>query len=220
VSPGRYALILTHNRLELLTRCISAIAPQVDLIVVIDNASDPPVKNLGRDLRYIIVRDGEQPPNLSRLWNIGIKVISNYATTDSFDIAFLCDDAVVHDTWFQDVSTCMREHGAMAGSTHSAMGVQFPIMKTHPDSDIWNRMCPWAFIMRGEARILADEDLRWWWGDTHMDFTARRHGGMVIAPGPVVANEKLGEFTNIHAHLAEQAGRDGETFAAKWGRPW
>lgn len=222
MNPGRYAIILTHNRPELLADCVNAIGPQADFLVIIDNASDPPVYLLDCDYPYVIIRVLEQPPNLSRLWNVGILVLSDlqFNETEPYDIAFLCDDTVVPEGWFQAVSWAMRQNACVAGSTHCAHPVAQPIIKRAPDSDVWNRMCPWAFVVRGEAGIRADEDLKWWWGDTHMDFTARQAGGMVIAPGPVVPNLRMGEFTNIYAHLGEQSGRDGETFAAKWGRPW
>lgn len=225
MTHARYAVILTHNRPNLLLRCVKAISFQVDMTVIIDNASAPPV--IATDFRpypSMVIRDSEQPPNLSRLWNIGITCVENWTRMqqqESWDLAILCDDAIVHDGWFQRTAACMREHECMAASTHSVLATEYPVLKTAPDHDVYNRMCPWAFILRGEAGIRADEDLRWWWGDTHVDFTARKLGGMIIAPGPVVPNEKMGEFTNIYAHLGEQAGRDGETFAAKWGgRPW
>lgn len=217
---GTYAIVLTCDRPELLEQCLEAIHPQVDLVFTIDNGAFHPRS----------VPDGvfvlpypKKPPNLSKMWNLGIDwvtVTAGYAKQDTWDIAFLCDDAIVHPTWFLEVTTEMRAMGAAAGSTHCATPVTSPILKMAPDHDIWNRMCPWAFVLRGEAGIRADEDLQWWWGDTAVDFTARLAGGMVLAPGAVVQNQKMGEYTNIYAHLAEQAGRDGETFAAKWGRPW
>lgn len=222
MNHGTYAIVLTCDRPELLKQCLEAIKPQVDMVVIIDNGSHVTLPSTKyRDFVKYSVPD--KPPNLSKFWNLGIGSVIYQAQRrhlDTWDIAFLCDDAIVHPTWLQEVTGPMRAMGAAAGSTHSAVSINAPILKTTPDHDIWNRMCPWAFVLRGEAGIRADEDLQWWWGDTHMDFTARQVGGMVIAPGAVVQNQKMGEYTNIYAHLAEQAGRDGETFAAKWGRPW
>lgn len=221
MNPGKYAIVLTHNRPELLQRCVAAIGPQVDLTVIIDNASEPAVEAGSFTYPNVVVREPQQPPNLSRLWNVGLVLLDWWTQSQNWDVALLCDDAIVHEGWFEETAHCMREHDCVAASTHSVLPVQYPIIKTEPDHDVYNRMCPWAFILRGEAGLRADEDLKWWWGDTHMDFSARKAGGMVIAPGPVVPNEKMGEFTNIYTHLGEQAGRDGETFAAKWnGRPW
>lgn len=221
MTHGKYALVLTHNRPELLELTVAAIGPQVDLIMVIDNASDPPVSVFGID-PMIVIREPEQPPNLSRLWNIGMQAVNNLAAgQDTWDIAFLCDDAIVPAGWFDIVATGMREHDATVASTHCANPVTAPILKTTRDSDVWNRMCPWAFIMRGERSFPADEDLKWWWGDTYVDFTARQNGGMVIVPGPVVVNQKMNEFTATYPGLMQQSGDDGNTFARKYGgRPW
>lgn len=220
---GRFAIILTHNRPDLLHDAYAAVEAQGAWPVVIDNASDPPLYILYSSC-HTKIRVEDQPPNLSRLWNVGLATVTQLAHEwhlDLWDVAFLCDDAVIPHGWFDKVSGCMRAHEAMAASTHCAVPVAAPILKTEPDHDIWNRMCPWAFMIRGERAFAADEDLQWWWGDTHMDFTARKLGGMVIAPGPVVRNERTNEFTNTVPGLAEQAGRDGEVFAAKWGgRPW
>lgn len=217
---GTYAIVLTCDRPELLDQCLDAIQPQVNLTIVINNGA----AFTERPLSNVVLNVPTKPPNLSRFWNIGIREVERRAGRkgqDTWDIAFLCDDAIVHPTWFGEVTTEMRAMGAAAGSTHSAVETKVPILKTTPDHDIWNRMCPWAFVLRGEAGIRADEDLQWWWGDTDLDFKARNTGGVVIAPGSVVTNQRVGEFTNVYAHLAEQAGRDGETFVKKWGyRPW
>jgi hypothetical protein len=80
-------------------------------------------------------------------------------------------------------------------------------------------MCPWAFILRGEVGLRADEKFGWWWGDTDLDWQACAAGGVLLLPGPVPANT-LANSTTVGA-LAEQAGRDGQYFTAKWGRrPW
>ncbi len=39
---GTAAVILTHNRPELLAACVGAIRGQVDTVLVVDNASAPP----------------------------------------------------------------------------------------------------------------------------------------------------------------------------------
>src|SRR5262245_26299138 len=219
----RVAIILTHNRPELLDQTFWSAVSQGAYVIIIDNASEPPVPDVF-SAPNTLIRVPTQPPNLSRFWNIGlgISVVQGQIWgVQEWDVAYLCDDVQLPSGWWDVVSSCMRTHDAVAASTHCAVPVEAPILKTAPDNDIWNRMCPWAFMMRGEYALLADEDLKWWWGDTHMDFTARVRGGMVIAPGPVVVNERVNEFTNTVPGLGEQAGRDGEVFAAKWGgRPW
>lgn len=216
----RYAIILTHNRHELLFQAVVALKPQADLILVIDNASDPPVDQDSLDVDVLHVED--QPPNLSRFWNIGLDFIQDHwVTIPQWDVAILCDDVTVPEDWYGEVSSCMRAFAAAAGSTHQWSPVDSPILKTAPDSDIANRMCGWAFVLAGEKGLRADEDLKWWFCDTDLDWQARANGGMVICPGPVAHNIHPNDFTSRVPGLAEQAGQDGQTFARKYGsRPW
>jgi glycosyltransferase involved in cell wall biosynthesis len=220
----RYAIVLTHNRPELLAQCVAAIREQSDFTIVIDNASDPPVAlaDFPDPVNILtLIRDPEQPPNLSRLWNRGFDTIMDRALSSEWDVAVLCDDVIVPDGWFETVATGMRANGAAAASTHQWSEVHAPILKQAPDNDLNNRMCGWAFVVAGEKNLRADEDLKWWWCDTDMDWQARNSGGMVIVPGPVAKNIHPNDFTYRVPGLAEQTGVDGLTFTRKWGgRPW
>lgn len=219
----RFSIILTHDRPELLRQCIDAIEPQSDLVLVIDNASNPLAVYDGPSLKVKLLHIPDQPPNLSALWNRGFRWLA--AGTEDFhsawDIAVLCDDTVPSEGWYEAVSTCMRQHGCVAGSTHQWYAVSSPVVKTGPDGDLAGRMCGWAFMVAGEKKLMADEDLKWWWADTEMDWRARSNGGMVICPGPVVHNIHPNDFTVRIPELNHQSGVDGETFARKHGnRPW
>lgn len=219
------AFILTHNRHELLRKSILAIAKQVHAVCVIDNASSPPVTwEEVSPHAHTLIHSDEQPPNLAMLMNVGFDWAEETALTWSYEawnVACLCDDVEVPSGWFQAVRDCIRETGATAGSTHQAAPVSSPLMKTEPDSDIYNRMQGSACVFRGEAKLRADEDMHWWWQDTDLDWQARAAGGMVIAPGPVAINQFPNDYTHSRPELAERAGLDGEVFRQKWGfRPW
>lgn len=222
-GPTSFAIILTHNRLTELAATVAAIAPQVDMTLIIDNASNPPVSAAGYET-VTVIRHPQQPPNLSTMWNFGLDWAAGWATEPWWNVALLCDDVVVQPDWFQGVRDAMRMLGASAASRHQAVGITAPILKTEPDRDVWNRMCGWAFMVAGERGLRADERLHWWWCDTHMDFLARKNGGMVLVPGPPAINSQENYWTTRKPELAEQAGKDGETFAEIWahdgGRPW
>ena len=225
LTPPRYAIILTHNRPELLAQCVAAIRLQADVTIIIDNASEPAVAPEDFPLEgggpFLLINDPLQPPNLSYLWNRGFDAVSRLNNSPQWDVAVLCDDVTVPEGWFDTVSTCMRDHGAAAGSTHQWREVGQPILKQLPDRDLQNRMCGWAFVLAGEKRIRADEDLMWWWCDTDLDWQARGNGGMVICPGPVAKNIHPNEWTSRIPLLNQRSGLDSEVFARKWGgRPW
>jgi hypothetical protein len=201
---------------------VSSLLPQTDQIVIIDNASDPPVDPVRYGPHVLVVRDDEQPPNLYRLWNVGLIAVRMNAQDrryECWDVALFNDDADVPGGWYDVVAAALRSGSYAAASTASHVPVHAPLVKTAPDGELARRMCPWAFVARGELELLADEDFRWWWGDTHYDWVCRQRGGVIIVPGPQVANT-LANSTTVGV-LAEQAGRDGETFKQKWGfRPW
>jgi glycosyltransferase involved in cell wall biosynthesis len=224
----RAALILTHNRQELLDQAVAAIMPQVDIVLVIDNASDPRA-TVNKDVNLLYVPD--QPPNLANLWNRGFdwfKAIralrrdyQKLYCDQGMDIAMLCDDAIVPEGWFAAVTAAMRQTGAATGCSNPWGTPHEPRVKTAPDSDIAGRMVGWAYVIDADKELRADESMRWWWQDTSLDFESRLNGGMVMVGGYPVPNSRPGEYTNIVPGLGEQAGRDAEAFVARWGyRPW
>lgn len=223
----RYVIIPTHNRPAELTTLLTSLNNQADTVIIVDNASEPPVqaKNFkisAPNLDIIVIRDDEQPPNLSRLWNVGFRAVMRLADINDekcWDIAVFNDDAIVPHGWYDAVSAPLRTPGSTIAIACSLPNVAQPIVKLQRDGDIARRMCPWAFVLRGELKLEADESLRWWWGDTDMDWQARGAGGMMIIPGFPVVNA-LANSTTV-GELAVQAGRDRETFMRKWGyAPW
>lgn len=231
----RYAIIPTHNRHELLVSLLHQIADQVDLIYVIDNASDQPLSELWLKVqvpaaRTIVVRDEEQPPHLYKMWNDAFKRVAATSAVmreEMWDIIVLNDDSNVPSGWVDYVCKELRSQdnpqrygGDPAIVCTDAYGTLLhPQFKHQRDGNIMTRMCPWAFVVRGELGLRADESMRWWWGDTDFEWQAIEHGGVLLLPGKTVKNTLANSTT--HGALAEQAGRDGETFTAKWGRrPW
>lgn len=226
MTVSRYAVIPTHNRPSELLRLVTSLDGSCDTIFIVDNASSPPVAD---ECEYwpaplhsevVVLRDEEQPPNLARLWNVALdRIALRELNSQAWDVAIFNDDADVPRGWYDYVSRAMRTLGTAGASGDPYGHVRTALIKTRPDNDLMTRMCPWAFVMRGELGLRADEDLRWWWQDTDMDWRLRRAGGVVIMPGYVVPN--TGANSTTHGALAEQAGRDRRAFAAKWGyNPW
>jgi hypothetical protein len=234
VRVPRYAVIPTRNRPEQLTSLLRQLEGQVNLVYVVDNASDEPLSSLWlrqfADVRTIVVRDDEQPPHLYKMWNSAFNVIESTARVMGeklWDVAVFNDDTSLPGDWYDYVANALsrnpsddnRSVPAVACTyTHANYG-ETPYLKTQIDGNIMTRMCPWAFVVRGELGLRADESMRWWWGDTDFEWQAIQAGGVLMLPGYTALNTLANSTT--HGVLAEQAGRDGETFALKWGgRPW
>lgn len=214
----RYAVIPTHNRPALLLALVASLGQQCDRIVVLDNASDPPMD--GKVLRdasgsadLVLLRDPQQPPNLARFWNVMFGQCANASEQAGYalwDVAVLNDDAVVPAGWYDACAKGLRESTAVIAHTNPTT----PQLLTEFGNDPGNRMCPHAFVIRGELQMLADEDMAWWYFDSDLDQRARQAGGVLAVPGPVVVNS-LANSTTVGANV-EQAERDRITFEKKW----
>lgn len=226
----RAAVIATHNREAELMHCVEAIRPQVDVLVVVDNASTPPVHYHDFDedtgLPTYLIYDPEQPPNLSRIWNVGLTRVRRSFEASlirAWDVAVLNDDAIPPPGWFDAVAGRMRELDCYAASSDPfdqlAPGLYARYGPGAPCSVV-TRLAGWAMMLRGEwegARF--DERLRWWFGDDELSLRAREAGGLVHVGGFPVPN--TGADSSTRGVLAEQAGRDRATFVQITGRqPW
>jgi hypothetical protein len=234
VAIPRYAIIPTRNRHEHLVSLLRQLEGQVNLVYVTDNASDEPLSSLwlrGRaDVRTIVKRDDTQPPHLYKMWNDAFDVIAATAKIMGeklWDVAVLNDDTSLPEGWYDTVAAALFRtpeslkhlNTPAIACTYAQTTAGMPYLKTQIDGNIATRMCPWAFVVRGELGLRADESMRWWWGDTDFEWQAIQVGGVLMLPGEAPANTLANSTT--HGALAEQAGRDGETFATKWGRrPW
>lgn len=218
-EPGRYAVIPTRNRPHELTQLVNRLHADGAHPIVIDNGSTPPA---APPAVCTVVVEPQQPPNLARFWNLGFEVVAELAADaghDWWDIGVLNDDAVIPPGWFDAVTTTLRTTGAAAACSDPYGTMRSLTVKYDPDRDVTTRMCPWAFILRGELGFRADESMAWWFQDTDADWWARANGGMAIVPGYLTQNTHA-NTTTVGA-LAEQAGRDRQAFAAKHGWvPW
>jgi hypothetical protein len=215
----RYAIIPTHNRPAKLAALVASLGTQCDQIVVLDNASEPPVDEqalqaaAGKAL-VEVMRDAEQPPHLSRFWNTMLGNAAQLAELagddEQYDVAILNDDAIVPAGWYDACARGLRDGDVQVAHTEPTS----PPLLTRIHNNPRNRMCPHAIVVRGEAGQRADEAMRWWYFDTDWDLTARQNGGVLSVAGPRVVNS-LANSTTV-GPLAEQAERDRIVFEAKW----
>lgn len=215
----RFAIVPTHNRPARVLALVASLGKQCDHILVLDNASEPPVDVERLRVaagRASLVRwyDAEQPPHLSRFWNFLLDRVGEHVDAESYDrwdIAILNDDSIVPAGWYDACSNGLREHptAVIAHTTPTR-----PALLTELGNDPGNRMTPHAFVIRGESGLRADEAMRWWYFDSDLDQRARQAGGVLSVPGPRVLNSLANSTTR--GVLAEQAEKDRAAFEAKW----
>jgi hypothetical protein len=238
VQVDHFVVIPTHDRPNELAALLAAIPLRV-AVLVIDNASDPSITGeagfkgdqfdqfLGRRIR--VIRDEEQPPNLSRLWNIGLDWAAKlqHPVFNEHYVTILNDDAVIEPGYFDAVE---------AGFQYTSAAIAFPnrpgrmlkerghmLHREQPRCpvDFTARLTGWCFTLRGSIGLRADERLRWWCGDNDLEMQAMEHGGTVMLQDTHVGNLYADVSTVTSDALSRQTKLDMATFVKKWGfRPW
>lgn len=220
-----YAIVPTCDRPDVAMRCVEALIPQVDSLLIIDNGPEERkqfpylVGDHSCEVRCIN-RDVEGTPNLSRIWNLGLRWAADdayYHERKQWNVAVLNDDAIVPVGWFETVAAKMRDMGAVAGC---AGPVQMPILHTRPGPVPLNtRLVGYAFILAGEAEVRADEAFPWYYSDDHVDWLSREAGGMVMVPCTPVTH--LYPDQRVTPELQEANALGARNFLARWGQmPW
>lgn len=224
-NPRRIAVIPVRDRHLLLKQCIESIVHQVDAIIVVDNLSTPayffdPVYH-GTNTEMCVVRVDTDPPSISQLWNIGISIATRNAEiheVNEFDIAVLNSDVKVPPMWMSRMSRMMRNTTAVLAYPDQFNG---RLNKLHTEAkpiSLYERITGYAYMLRGEAELMLDESMRWWYSDDDLDWTARGQGGALLVTGCRVEHFDPNGSTNARPELQEQARRDRETFINKWGK--
>lgn len=220
----RAAVIPTRNRHDLIADCINSVVDQVDRVIVIDNLSDPPIDPEPWHGKVRVVWAPLDPPNISTLWNTGLALADARAHRSGaaeWDIAVLNSDVVVPSGWVDTLSVAMRATTAVLAYPDQHGGREQILHTKAEPIDLRQRITGFAFVLRGEHGLRLDETLAWWFGDDDADWRAREEGGALLVPGIPVEHRCPNGSMYERPELQEQAGRDRETFARKWGRtPW
>lgn len=221
MSVPTFAVIPTKNRPGYLTDCITALDGQVHSVLVVDNGSAPPVLPLlGLSADMWIIPHAEYPPNISRLWNLGIDQAASVAEAKGWDVwnvLVVNDDTVAPPHLVETLSAAMRAEGA-ACAYPDQFGVGHRLLHTQARPVLTaERICGYTFMLRGETSIRADEDLAWWFGDDDLDWRARQAGGSLLVPGVRVEHRAPDVQTRADPVLSEQTNLDHKTWIAKWG---
>jgi hypothetical protein len=221
----RYAVVPSNGR-PFLDDLLASLVGQADEILVVANnwQRQEGAHVLRRNGAPIGVLIGPDERNISRWWNLGLDAFAERAHScgePEWDVLVVNDDVVCPASLIDTLSSRMRTTTAVLAYPDQAGGWE-EILHTEPEPVPLNqRITGYAFLLRGEAGLRADEDLVWWAGDDALDWSARQQGGALLVPGVPVQHRAPDVQTNADAELTAQAGGDMGTFVAKWGaRPW
>lgn len=220
LAPGdrpRFAIIPTKNRPGYLADCITSLTGQVHTIIVVDNGSTPAVEETGN---IVVISHDEYPPNISRLWNLGLDLAADGARlihASEWDVLVVNDDVVCPPGLIDTLSSRMRATSA-ACAFPDQHDVGRPILHTEAKPvPARTRITGYCFLLRGETGIRADEDFVWWFGDDDIDARSRLAGGSLLVPGVKVEHRAPDAHTRADPVLSEQTNADHKTWQMKWG---
>ena len=213
--------VIPSNGRECLNQCVAAIEPQVDHIIIIA-AGDSAVLSKFTALeslhsKKLTVHRTYVKNNISAWWNQGFASAKSKAhRRKEWKVAVLNDDAIVSENWFDAVACHMDVANCVTGCS----GPVTSVLRDPGPVPLHVRMVGYAYIIRGEAEIRANEDLHWYFTDDYIDWESRKRGGMGMteAAPPVEHLYPNGQLTpELHAQIAQ----DAQTFVDIYGqRPW
>lgn len=161
----------------------------------------------------------DESVNLSKIWNMGLDWAEELAGDEEFTVAIFNDDLTLPPGLVNEFADALQREGSSA--VYAQPWSDLPNMTNHDPWHLGNRMVGYAFALRGWDGLRADEDFLWWYGDSDLDWRARSRRGVCAIGVPTLVHHDPNGYTNRRPELAEQAGRDRETFARKHGfLPW
>lgn len=210
-----YAVIPSGNRQQELTALVQVLVEDDVHVVVVDTGYSPALTLGGAwSSRITILEDKAEPKNIQRWWNQGIDWIAGWENDneEEYVVAILNDDIVIEKGFVPALAGAILFHD-VAGSFPDIYGMGRDFVAHQLNH--W-RMSGYAFAMRGRLGFRADERLVWWGGDTDLNWRMWLNGGMVTVGG--LKLHHLYPNQSTVGELAEQAGRDRETFKEIHGR--
>lgn len=214
-----YAVIPSGMRRNELTNLVVTLDRDGVHIVIVDTGYERGVlgaiAELCENSDFTVIPDRTEPKNISRWWNRGIDYVTQIqallAPGEEYVVAVLNDDIVIRPGFVRALADAIIRHDVVLAYP-DVYGLQRDQDFHQPSA--W-RMSGYAFALRGSADIRADESLQWWCGDNDIEWQAFQKGGTVLTAAATL--QHLYPNSTTTGPLAEQAGRDRETFRAKWG---
>lgn len=213
-----YAIIPSGHRPQELANLVhDLVDPGGVRVIIVDTGYD---RITISHPNVVVLQDREKPINIQRWWNTGLRSVYFYqdqmAPGEEFTVAVLNDDLRVPPGFVQQLDANIQREEAAAACP--APGMRTVAFKVDQRGNTL-RMLGFAFALRGSLKLEADESFLWWYGDNDLDWRCRDLGGVVHVGGSWEGFAHLYPDQSTVGELAEQAGRDRQTFVQKWGRP-
>lgn len=203
-----YAVIPVRDRHEHTLALIAQLGLPPERIIVIDNGSTVPA----RDVVPPGVRVIERPDrNMSEFWNIGLELAAA-EQPGPHNVALLNNDLSVPSGFLAALANGLRvrpDH-LIAYPDHERRlppGICDPV----------GRMSGYAFMLRGEAGLRADPQFVWWYGDNDLEQQARARGKVVCVGGLHLHHLEHNRATAASPELTALTEQDQVRYQAKWG---
>jgi hypothetical protein len=202
---------------------IGSLKEQVyDVIVVANNwqRSDP-ADWLESSGLPVVVAEGGDDRNISRWWNLGLDLVAQHAGwmgATEWNALVVNDDVVCPPGFVDALAARMRATSAVLAYPDQAGGRTEILHTQAAPVPLSQRITGYAFMLRGESGLRADESMAWWFSDDSIDWEARERGGALLVPGIPVEHRAPDVQTNASPELTAQAGRDRQTFINRWGK--
>lgn len=224
-GPRTWAVVPSNGR-PMLDDLIGSLKEQVYDVIVIANTwqRDGSPLVLETSAVGVVVEDGREDRNISRWWNLGIDTAARHAEwlgDAEWNVLVVNDDVVCPPGFVDTLAGRMRATTAVLAYPDQAGGRTEILHTQAAPVPLSQRITGYAFMLRGETGLRADESLVWWAGDDDLGLQAQAAGGALLVPGIPVQHRAPDVQTNASPELTAQTCRDMDTFAAKWGvRPW
>lgn len=236
-----YAVIPTYNRPQSLWRLLRRLDVPQERVLVINNGEKRMVQVFQQG--YTVINHPERPPNIQRMWNIGLDWASREAQGREHAVLVLNDDVEALGPLAEPLAAALAQSGAqvaypsMGTLQHFQWTKRLPIVQDEAwdpelgpeDPKPWTpeknrRMTGWCFMLRGDSAatgpgLRLDEDFAWYYGDNDLEWRAQIAGGTVEVSGIEVRHHHPNEQTLASPELKAQTRVDRRTFELKWGRP-
>lgn len=185
----------------------------------------PVVEDTGKQWpeNTFVIPNVDGPLNLSAKWNLGLELAEKAAREaghDKWNVVILNDDLEAGPMFLEQLAGALRSDDDNWIAYPDFRG-QVPAGRyqaTQSDSLAGQTMSGWAFMVRGESGLRADEQFRWWYSDSDLERRVRDARKQVVAVGGCHVRHLHGtESTAASKELLDMARDDEGKYAAKWG---